>query len=86
VLEAAMVGALSLFGLDLSTSLAAALMAHLTQYLVTGVIGIYALARDGLTLTGLYKDVRDISPGETPSGERTPTDTSSGDTSPEATS
>ena len=72
VLEAAMVGALSSFGLDLSTSLAAALMAHLTQYLVTGVIGIYALARDGLTLTGLYKDVQDISPGDLSSEDTTP--------------
>lgn len=59
--ELAMVGALSVFGLDPSTSLAAALTAHLTNYLITGIIGAYALASDGLTLTGVYKDVRQIS-------------------------
>jgi len=62
VLELAMVGALSVFGLDPSVALAAALTAHLANYLITGVIGVYALAQDGLTLTGVYKNVQDISP------------------------
>ncbi len=64
VMEIAIVGALSAFNLDPSTSLAAALTAHLSNYLVTGVIGAYALARDGLTLTGLYQDVSRISSAE----------------------
>lgn len=57
VMEIAIVGALSAFRLDPSTSLAAALAAHFTNYLITGVIGLNALAQDGLTLTGLYRDV-----------------------------
>jgi uncharacterized protein (TIRG00374 family) len=65
VLELAMVGALSVFDLDPSTALAAALTAHMANYLITGIIGVYALAQDGLTLTGVYKNVQDISPGQT---------------------
>jgi uncharacterized protein (TIRG00374 family) len=61
VLEASVVGALSVFGLDPSVTLAVALTAHLGNYLTTGIIGIYALARDGQSLTGLYRDVRKIS-------------------------
>ena len=64
VMEIAIVGALSAFHLEASVALAAALTAHLTNYLVTGVIGIFALSRDGLTLTGLYQDVRRVSPIE----------------------
>jgi glycosyltransferase 2 family protein len=64
VMEIAIVGALSVFHLEASVALAAALTAHLTNYLITGVIGIFALSRDGLTLTGLYRDVRQISPVE----------------------
>ena len=59
-----MVGALSVFDLDASTALAAALTAHMANYLITGIIGVYALAQDGLTLTGVYKNVQDISPDQ----------------------
>lgn len=58
VLEVAMIGALSAFGLEPSAALAAALTAHLTNYLTTGLIGAYGLAKDGMTLTSLYRDVR----------------------------
>jgi glycosyltransferase 2 family protein len=61
VMEIAIVGALSAFKLDPSTSLAAALTAHFTNYLVTGILGLYALAHDGLSLTGLYRDVSQAS-------------------------
>lgn len=67
VLEAAMVGALAVFGLDASTSLAVALTGHATNYLITGVIGGYALINDGIHLTqvgNFYKKLRDISPEE----------------------
>ncbi len=64
VLEISIMGALSAFNLDPSASLAVALTAHLTNYLTTGVIGTYALAHDGLTLSGLYRDVRQISHNE----------------------
>ena len=48
VLELSIIGALSAFQLDPSMALAAALMAHLSNYIVTGLIGAFALARDGL--------------------------------------
>lgn len=60
VLEASLVGALSLFGLDSSTALVFALTAHLLNYLTTGVLGAYALARDGETLSGVYQRIRKI--------------------------
>ena len=61
VMEVSIMGALAAFNLDPSASLAAALTAHLCNYLVTGVFGAFALARDGLSLTGLYRDVSQIS-------------------------
>ncbi len=61
VLEASVVGALTVFGLDPAVTLAVALTAHLSNYLTTGLIGAYALARDGQSLSGLYRDVRQIS-------------------------
>ena len=61
ILELSMVGTLSLFGIDPSISLALALTAHLTNYFLTGVIGVYALAREGQTLAGLYQRVRRLS-------------------------
>jgi uncharacterized protein (TIRG00374 family) len=61
VLEASVIGALTVFGLDPSITLAIALTAHLGNYLTTGLIGAYALARDGQSLSGLYQDVRQIS-------------------------
>ena len=60
VLELALVGALSVFDLDPSTVLAAALTLHLAQYMLTGLIGAYALALDGESLVGLYQKVRRI--------------------------
>ena len=60
VLEAALVGALSLFNLNPSVSLAFALTVHLTQYLTTGVLGAYALSKDGETLSGLYRSARSL--------------------------
>jgi hypothetical protein len=62
VFEAAIVGALALFGVDTSVALAAAITAHLIQYLVTGVLGAYALFKDGESLSGLYRRVRQIEP------------------------
>jgi glycosyltransferase 2 family protein len=58
VLEAALVGALSLFRLDPSTALAFALTIHVLQYLLTGILGAYGLLRDGETLSGLYHGAR----------------------------
>lgn len=57
VMELSLVGALALFGLDSSTALAFAFTTHLFQYLLTGVLGAYALSKDGQSLTGLYRQV-----------------------------
>ena len=58
VLELSIVGALAVFGLDSSTALAFALTGHLFNYANNGLIGAYALAKDGESLTGLYQQVR----------------------------
>lgn len=58
VYEAAVVGALSLFGVDPSISVAFAITAHLLNYLITGCLGIYGLGRDGESLSGLYYQVK----------------------------
>jgi glycosyltransferase 2 family protein len=58
VMELSMVGALSIFGLDPSTALAFALTIHLIQYLTTGLLGAYGLAKDGESLVGLYHRLR----------------------------
>jgi uncharacterized protein (TIRG00374 family) len=63
VFELATVAALSVFGLSTSVALAYALTAHLLNYLITGVLGAYALARDGETISGLYYRLRRI-PGD----------------------
>lgn len=60
VLEAAIVGALSLFNLDPSIALAYALTVHVIQYLVTSALGAYALSKDGETLSGLYNSARSL--------------------------
>lgn len=60
VLEATIVFSLSVFNLDQSRALAMALTAHLSNYLITGILGAYALAQDGETLTGLYQQLRRI--------------------------
>lgn len=61
VMEISIVGALSVFNQDPSIALAAALTAHLSNYLVTGLVGAFALAQDGHSLTSLYQDARRIS-------------------------
>ena len=53
-----MAGALTIVSGDESASLAAALTAHLINYLLTGVIGLVALGREGETLTGIYRQLR----------------------------
>jgi len=58
VWELSIVAALSVFNLDLSVALAYALTIHFSNYLVTGVIGAYALARDGESLLGLFHRLR----------------------------
>jgi uncharacterized protein (TIRG00374 family) len=60
VYEAAAVGALALVGVPFADALAFAILAHLIHVVVTGVIGTYALLRDGETLAGLYRRLRGV--------------------------
>jgi hypothetical protein len=72
VFEASMVGALSVFGLDASISLAVAIIGHAINYLVTGLIGVYALVQDGIQISrmgDLYRQLADIDPASTEPGE-----------------
>jgi uncharacterized protein (TIRG00374 family) len=67
VMEISLVGALALFGVDPSIALAYALTMHLFQYIITGMIGVYALVQDGESLAGLYLRARRLrSNGEEP--------------------
>lgn len=61
VLELSLVGALSIFGLDPSVALAVALTAHMTNFLLTGLIGAYAFSRDGQKISDLYHRARNFS-------------------------
>ncbi len=64
--ELALVWALARFGLDESQAAALAFTAHFGNYLITGLIGAYALSRDGETLTSLYRQVRRMPQNPTP--------------------
>ena len=57
--EAALAGALTLVSHNESASLALAVTDHLFGYLVTGIIGLYALSSEGETLMGVYRQLRD---------------------------
>jgi len=56
--EGALAGALTLVTGDQSASLALAVTDHLFAYLITGVIGLYALSTEGETLLGVYHQLR----------------------------
>jgi uncharacterized membrane protein YbhN (UPF0104 family) len=58
IYEAALVGALSLFGVSFSTALAYAFISHIQYLLITGLIGAYALIQEGEALGSLYRNVR----------------------------
>lgn len=60
VYEAALVGALSLFGIPPSTAFAHALTSHVLYVVVTGVFGLYGLTKTSQSLTRLFYDVRSI--------------------------
>jgi glycosyltransferase 2 family protein len=60
VFEAVVVGALAVFGLNPSVAAAFALVAHSLNYLITGLIGGYALVKDGQTLSGLFRELRRV--------------------------
>jgi uncharacterized protein (TIRG00374 family) len=58
IVEAAWIGAFSLFGVLYSTALAYALTGHLLHIIVSGVFGGYALAREGKSFQQIYAELR----------------------------
>lgn len=60
VFEAVLVGALAVFGVNPSGAAAFAISLHFIMYASTGSFGIYALIDDGLSLSGLYRELGDI--------------------------
>ncbi|MBI3739367.1 MAG: flippase-like domain-containing protein [Chloroflexi bacterium] len=56
--EAALGGALTLVTSDEARSVAVAVTAHLLNYIITLVLGIYALSTEGQTLSGIYHQLR----------------------------
>lgn len=58
VFEAALVGALRAFDVDLSVALAYAVTVHLLFFLLTALFGVYGLVQDGQSLGRLYRRVR----------------------------
>ena len=59
-LEAAIGGSLNLLADDMSTALAVALVVRLYNYSFSGVVGIYGLATEGETLSGIYKQLMEF--------------------------
>ncbi|MBI3158768.1 MAG: flippase-like domain-containing protein [Chloroflexi bacterium] len=57
VFEAALVGALSLFGVEAAVALAFAISAHVLYLVITITLGAYGLSRDGQSLGGLYRQI-----------------------------
>ena len=57
--EGSLGGAIMLLGGDQSTALAAAVTAHLFNYISTGIIGLYALSSEGETLMGVYRQLKE---------------------------
>ena len=62
VMELAYVTALAFFGADQSAALAVALFARLANNLITGLLGAYGLTVDGISLLGVFHQVKDITP------------------------
>lgn len=58
IYEAVQVGALTLFGIEESTALAYAIVAHSIYFILTVTVGAIGLARDGLSLGDVYRGIR----------------------------
>jgi len=64
VFEGAVMGALAVFKLDPGNALAYAFTLHFVNYVITGLLGSYALARDGESIFHLYDRVRRVRKAE----------------------
>jgi uncharacterized protein (TIRG00374 family) len=59
VYEAVQVSALAVFGIGSSTAFAYAVVAHTIYFIFTAIFGAIGLARDGLTLGEVFRQIRD---------------------------
>lgn len=59
IFETSIVAALKLFNINEEISLAYAILLHVTQFIVTAVIGLFALYRDGYSIKGLFSKLSD---------------------------
>ena len=57
IYESSIVAALSLFQIDQSIALAFALVIHISQFILIGILGIYALNKGGYSLKNLYNEL-----------------------------
>lgn len=57
IFETSIVAALNLFGINEALALAYAIFLHVTQFVVTALIGLYALFKDGLSIKGLFSNL-----------------------------
>lgn len=57
VFEAAMVGALTLVGVNASAALAYAIMMHFLQFTVTAILGFWGLAQERRSLSSLFAEI-----------------------------
>ena len=60
VYEAAAVGAFSLIGLSTSTGLAIAFVSHFISIIITGLIGMLGIFKDGESISGLYQQLKNL--------------------------
>jgi uncharacterized membrane protein YbhN (UPF0104 family) len=57
IYESSIVAGLKLFNIDESIALAFALIMHVSQFVLIGILGIYALSRDGYSLKNLFSQL-----------------------------
>ncbi|MBW6471496.1 MAG: flippase-like domain-containing protein [Anaerolineaceae bacterium] len=57
IYESSIVAGLKLFNIDESIALAFALIMHVSQFVLIGILGIYALIRDGYSLKNLFSQL-----------------------------
>lgn len=58
VFEAALVGALSILGINSSIGIAFAVVMHFLQFVITGLLGLFGLAKEGKSLSSFFADIK----------------------------
>lgn len=58
VFEAALVGALSILGINSSIGIAFAIVMHFMQFIITGILGLVGLTKEGKSLSSFFADIR----------------------------